>query len=101
VPIVSRRTILRILAAAFAYAGAGSRAARGEVTAAPSNFKAIYSDSRLRERFYLFLRNVFHLYPEERFHQLILDATRTESSDRRSTRRFRRACRASSHDSRS
>src|SRR5262249_15363965 len=42
----------------------------------------IYSDRRLRERFYLFLKNVFHLYPEERFHQLIIDASTTGGSDR-------------------
>jgi SAM-dependent methyltransferase len=78
---ISRRTLLRLLAAAIAYAGA-SREARAEIAAAPSNFKAIYSDRRLRERFYLFLKNVFHLYPEERFHQLIIDASTTGGSDR-------------------
>jgi hypothetical protein len=45
VPVVSRRTILRILVAVFAYAGAGSSTARAEVTAALSNFKEIYSDT--------------------------------------------------------
>jgi SAM-dependent methyltransferase len=79
---VHRRTFLRILAAALAYAGAGTRAARAGDEAAPSNFKAIYSNSQLRERFYLFLKNVFHLYPEERFHQLIVDATAAGGSDR-------------------
>ena len=62
---VSRRALLRLLAVALAYAGARSREAWAETTTAPSNFKAIYSDRRLRERFYLFLKNVFHLYPEE------------------------------------
>jgi SAM-dependent methyltransferase len=79
---VHRRTFLRILAAALAYAGAGTRAARAGDEAAPSNFKAIYSNSQLRERFYLFLKNVFHLYPEEGFHQLIVDATAAGGSDR-------------------
>jgi hypothetical protein len=45
VPVVSRRTILRILAAVFAYAGTVSSTVRAEVTAALSNFEAIYSDT--------------------------------------------------------
>jgi SAM-dependent methyltransferase len=79
---ISRRALLRILAAALAYAGARSREARAEIAVPASNFKAIYSDRRLRERFYLFLKNVFHLYPEERFHQLIIDASTRGGSDR-------------------
>jgi hypothetical protein len=82
VPGVSRRAILRVLAAALAYAGAGSNSVGAGLAASPSNFKRIYSDTRLRERFYLFLKNVFHLYPEERFHELILDATARGGSDR-------------------
>jgi SAM-dependent methyltransferase len=79
---VHRRTFLRILAAALAHAGGGSRAARAAGDGTASNFKTVYSDSRLRERFYSFLRNVFHLYPEERFHELILEASAAGGSDR-------------------
>jgi hypothetical protein len=35
------------------------------------NFHAIYGDPRLKEQFRPFLANVFHLYPEDAFHELI------------------------------
>jgi SAM-dependent methyltransferase len=47
-----------------------------------SNFKAIYLNSELRSSFLLFLKNVFHLYPEDSFHQLIADITLTAKSDK-------------------
>ncbi|MBL8994112.1 MAG: dehydrogenase [Spirochaetia bacterium] len=46
------------------------------------NFKAIYLDDAKREEFRLFLKNVFHLYPEEDFHSLIWDLTRKFNTDR-------------------
>ena len=39
-------------------------------------FKAVYEDLRWRDGFYQFLQNIYHLYPEDRFHQLIIDATK-------------------------
>jgi len=47
----------------------------------PSNFRRIYLDPRLRDRFFLFLQNVFHLYPEDRFHQLIIDLATQYTTD--------------------
>ena len=47
-----------------------------------ANFKAIYGDARLRNAFYLFLKNVYNLYPEDRFHHLIDDVARGAISDR-------------------
>lgn len=49
--------------------------------ASRSNFRAVYGDQRARDRFFLFLQNVYHLYPEDRFHQLIIDLTNESSSD--------------------
>lgn len=46
-----------------------------------SNFHAVYDDLRARDRFFLFLQNVYHLYPESPFHQLIIDATKESPSD--------------------
>jgi len=46
------------------------------------NFRAIYLDPRLREQFFLFLKNVFHLYPEQDFHELITSMTRVKLTDR-------------------
>jgi SAM-dependent methyltransferase len=47
----------------------------------PTNFQRVYTDPKLRDRFYLFLQNVYHLYPENRFHQLILDLTAEYQTD--------------------
>jgi len=64
---VDRRTTLKVLLALF-----GSRfdlasvADNGSIpnpaaASAASNFRTVYSDPKLRRRFYLFLQNVFHL----------------------------------------
>ncbi len=47
-----------------------------------SNFKAIYQVSALKAAFLLFLKNVYNLYPEDRFHNLIEQATNAGKSDR-------------------
>lgn len=68
-------------------AEAGMTAASTTATAAPtppvarSNFHVVYDDVRARDRFFLFLQNVYHLYPESQFHQLIIDATRESRTD--------------------
>jgi SAM-dependent methyltransferase len=49
--------------------------------AALSNFHRIYDDVKLRDAFFLFLQNVFRLYPEHKFHQLIIEQTATYASD--------------------
>ncbi len=46
-----------------------------------SNFHAVYSSTRSRDAFYLFLQNIFHLYPEARFHTLIQEACTAHQSD--------------------
>lgn len=35
------------------------------------NFRHVYLNPKLRDQFFLFLKNVFHLYPEQDFHHLI------------------------------
>ncbi len=47
-----------------------------------SNFRAIYADPRLAAAFFLFLKNVYNLYPEETFHQLIESSARSGRTDR-------------------
>lgn len=47
-----------------------------------TNFKSVYLDTAERDRFYLFLQNVFRLYPEDRFHQRIFELTREKAGDR-------------------
>lgn len=88
---VTRRSVLKWAAAATAASVvppilAGPwRAEAGSASAAPvparSNFHVVYDDLRARDRFFLFLQNVYHLYPESEFHQLILDATREHAGD--------------------
>ncbi len=46
------------------------------------NFKAIYLDDRKRAEFKLFLQNVFHLYPEDEFHDIIYELTKSLPNDR-------------------
>ncbi|MEI1277802.1 methyltransferase domain-containing protein [Leptospira venezuelensis] len=47
-----------------------------------SNFQSVYLDQKLREEFYLFLKNVYHLYPEDQFHKLIIDIVKTQKTDK-------------------
>lgn len=54
----------------------------GQKTTATGNFKAIYQDEVLKERFKLFLVHVYHLYPEIPFHHLIERLTQKYSDDR-------------------
>src|SRR4051812_23831696 len=48
---------------------------------AKSNFRHIYTNSQLKNNFFGFLKNVFHLYPEQEFHQLIDDSTLKSADD--------------------
>ena len=36
-----------------------------------SEFQAVFNDTRWHDGFYLFLQNIYRLYPEDRFHTLI------------------------------
>lgn len=47
-----------------------------------SNFKAIYQDPQLKAAFFLFLKNVYTIFPEQRFHKLIEEVTEAGQSDR-------------------
>ncbi|SEL87656.1 FAD/FMN-containing dehydrogenase [Roseateles sp. YR242] len=40
-----------------------------------TDFHRVFGDTRLSDAFYLFLQNVFHTAPEDRFHHLIAQAT--------------------------
>lgn len=47
-----------------------------------SNFKAIYGRQESRDAFLLFLTNVFNLYPEAEFHELIADVSSKAGTDK-------------------
>ncbi len=51
------------------------------VSRAGSLFHAVYGDVREADRFYRFLQNVFHLFPEDRLHALIRGATLRHADD--------------------
>jgi SAM-dependent methyltransferase len=51
------------------------------ITSAASNFKRIYANSKLRDEFFKFLKNVFNLYPEQEMHQLITEVTIKKLTD--------------------
>ena len=54
---------------------------RTELLNNQSEFHSIYDNIVWRDRFYLFLQNIFHLYPEDRFHAVIIEACSTHSDD--------------------
>jgi SAM-dependent methyltransferase len=49
--------------------------------AGASDFRDVYGNARGNDDFYRFLQNVYRLYPEDRFHHLIQQATRAHSGD--------------------
>jgi FAD/FMN-containing dehydrogenase len=46
-----------------------------------SEFHAVYADVRWSDAFYRFLQNIYHLYPEDRFHTLIKEACAAHADD--------------------
>ncbi len=56
--------------------------ANDSIVDARRNFMRIYSDEKLRNEFYFFLKNVFNLYPEDDFHNLIGQAVSIKEGDR-------------------
>ncbi|RYZ93935.1 MAG: class I SAM-dependent methyltransferase, partial [Sphingobacteriaceae bacterium] len=47
----------------------------------PSAFKAVFNDTGWSDKFYRFLQVIFHLYPEDKFHQLIKEETAAHATD--------------------
>ena len=47
-----------------------------------SNFKAVFDDPQMKAAFLLFLVNVYHLFPEDRFHELIAEVSQAAGSDK-------------------
>jgi len=46
-----------------------------------SEFKAVFTSNKWSDDFYRFLQVVFHLYPEEKFHNLLTSVSKEKSSD--------------------
>src|SRR5215475_6089568 len=79
-PLTRREMFHYLVAGAVAAFSAGYPALG--FAAGDGNFRAIYLDPRLRAQFLLFLTNVFHLYPEQDFHDLIERIAREKPTDR-------------------
>jgi SAM-dependent methyltransferase len=47
----------------------------------PGNFHRIYRDPKLKAEFHSFLKNVYNIYPEDRFHELIARAVEQAETD--------------------
>jgi SAM-dependent methyltransferase len=80
---LDRRTLLGALAAAF-WVGCGGKTAEApdEIPFdAASTFHRVYRDDALRERFFPFLVTVFHLYPEQKLHDLVHRAALAHGTD--------------------
>jgi FAD/FMN-containing dehydrogenase/ribosomal protein S18 acetylase RimI-like enzyme/SAM-dependent methyltransferase len=46
-----------------------------------SEFRGVYGSIPTRDAFYRFLQTIYHLYPEHRFHELIIDACQRQTTD--------------------
>ena len=79
---MKRRKFLWSIAAAFGTIAALPTHLLGNVLNETGNFRYIYLQDSLSKRFYFFLENVFNLYPEEKMHQLIADASKSNLSDK-------------------
>lgn len=55
-----------------------------------SEFKAVFSDTAWSDRFYKFLQNIYRLYPEDQFHDLIRQASQEHNNDEATYRRIQR-----------
>ncbi|MFT4624172.1 MAG: SAM-dependent methyltransferase [Myxococcota bacterium] len=71
-----RQLLVRALAAALVPA-----LPRAALASPESTFHAIYDHVVLRDQFFGFLQHVFHLYPEDRLHYLIREATAAHAGD--------------------
>ena len=52
-----------------------------DTTSHASEFHRVFGEVRGADAFYRFLQNVYHLYPEDRFHTLIKESCATHESD--------------------
>lgn len=85
----TRRKFLTKMGFLFAYANLSSSAVFAQTTqelksrvAGSSNFRSVYTNEDLKNKFILFLKNVFHLYPEQKLHDLIAQGVKEYSQDK-------------------
>ena len=80
---MKRREFIAALSALLATAvpGRGFADSLTWTSAQIGNFRYIYSNPQLRQEFLAFLTNVFHLYPEDEFHQALIRLSEPGVSD--------------------
>jgi len=66
---------------ALPFTGRALAGASDSIDAAVGNFRYIYSNPELRRDFLDFLTNVFHLYPEQDFHDVLIKLSTVDASD--------------------
>lgn len=78
--MINKRGFLQGLAALLTVA-----ATRGSIagTVSSGDFEYVYSNPELRRNFLEFMANVFHLYPEQEFHDVLVRLSKPGTSDRR------------------
>jgi hypothetical protein len=76
---MQRRTFIGMLAATFASLQLLPHTLFAGISNTTSNFKQIYSNFRLKNEFFNFLKNVFNLVPEEDLHKLIAETVLDET----------------------
>jgi SAM-dependent methyltransferase len=77
-----RRTFVGIFTAACASLQLLPQNLFAGITNAGSNFRQIYSSIRLKNEFFKFLKNVFHLLPEQDLHKLISETADKKNDDK-------------------
>ena len=80
---MNRRAFLRVFSALVAVGYFRPALAAEMVTGHSdvSNFKSVYGDEEQKAQFLLFLKNVYTLYPPDKFHEMIADVTAKNDTD--------------------
>lgn len=76
-----RRTFVGVLMAACASLQMLPQNVFAAITNVKSNFKDVYSTTKLKNEFFKFLKNVFNVVPEEDLHELISETSAKEKED--------------------
>ena len=53
-----------------------------EASTLPSSFRTMYATEKWRDKFYIFLQNIFHIAPTYAFHKSIWESSETYQTDK-------------------
>ena len=80
--LINKREFLQGLVALLTVSATRSSIAGAVSNGDVGNFEYVYSNPELRQNFLEFLTNVFHLYPEQEFHDALVRLSKLGTSDR-------------------